>query len=49
VLTPTPDAANMMMFAGPMIALYFLSIGVVWVFGKPRQRDGEIAALAQTE
>jgi len=44
LLTPTPDATNMIMFATPMLALYFLSIGIVWVFGKPRQTDAEYAA-----
>lgn len=47
VLTPTADAFNMMIFAAPMLVLYFLSIGIVWVFGKPRHSDEEIAALAQ--
>lgn len=42
VLTPTPDAFNMMMFAAPMFGLYFLSIGIVWVFGKPRRTDAEV-------
>ncbi len=43
VLTPTPDAFNMMMFATPMLGLYFLSVGIVWAFGKPRQSDEEFA------
>ncbi len=42
VLTPTPDAFNMMMFAAPMLGLYFLSIGIVWIFGKPRRTDEEV-------
>ncbi len=46
VLTPTPDAVNMIMFAAPMLGLYFLSIGIVWLFGKPRQTDEEVTALA---
>ncbi|MFN0086731.1 MAG: twin-arginine translocase subunit TatC [Blastocatellia bacterium] len=46
LLTPTPDAFNMMMFALPMFALYLLSIGIVWVFGKPRRSDKEVEALA---
>jgi sec-independent protein translocase protein TatC len=49
VLTPTPDAFNMMVFMGPMLGLYFLSVGIVWVFGKPRQTDAEVAALAHSE
>ena len=47
ILTPTPDAFNMMMFAAPMMLLYFLSIFIVWIFGKPRQSDEEFEALAQ--
>lgn len=42
LLTPTPDAFNMIMFALPMLGLYFLSVGIVWVFGKPRQTDEEV-------
>lgn len=44
LLTPTPDAYNLIMFAIPMLGLYFLSIGIVWIFGKPRQTDDEFAA-----
>ena len=40
-LTPTPDPVNMMILAVPMLGLYFLSVGVVWVFGKKRQTDEE--------
>jgi sec-independent protein translocase protein TatC len=46
VLTPTPDALNMLVFMGPMLALYFISIGIVWLFGKPRRTDAEVTALA---
>lgn len=50
VLTQTPDAFNMMVFMLPMLGLYFLSVGIVWIFGKPRQTDAEVAAaLAQSE
>src|SRR5262249_16915605 len=44
VLTPTTDAYNLIMFAAPMLVLYFLSIGIVWVFGRPRRRDGGLTA-----
>jgi sec-independent protein translocase protein TatC len=43
ILTPTADAFNMLLFAGPMLGLYFLSIGIVWLFGKPRRSDAEVA------
>ncbi len=34
ILTPTPDPVTMTVMAGPMIALYVLSIGIAWVFRK---------------
>lgn len=49
VLTPTPDAFNMLVFMGPMLGLYFVSIGIVWLFGKPRKSDAEVVALAHSE
>ena len=33
VLTPSPDPVNQLMMAGPMLALYGLSILIAWVFG----------------
>jgi sec-independent protein translocase protein TatC len=41
VLTPTTDYVNMLVFAAPMVALYFLSVGIVWIFGKSRRSDSE--------
>jgi len=50
VLTPTADAFNMIVFAAPMLGLYFVSIGIVWIFGKPRQKSNEeVTALATTK
>ncbi|HKQ79871.1 MAG TPA: twin-arginine translocase subunit TatC [Blastocatellia bacterium] len=49
VLTPTADAINMLIFAAPMVVLYFLSVGIVWVFGKQRRSNEEVTALATTE
>lgn len=49
VLTPTSDAINMLIFAAPMLGLYFLSIGIVWIFGRPRRSDAEVEALAANE
>ena len=37
ILTPTTDIMNMTTFAGPMIMLYLLSIGIVWLV-HPKQR-----------
>lgn len=36
VLSPTSDIANMLLFAAPMMVLYFISILVAWIFNKPR-------------
>jgi sec-independent protein translocase protein TatC len=33
-LTPTPDMVNQTLLAMPMIALYFLGVGVAYIFGK---------------
>lgn len=37
IITPTPDALNMCIFAAPMVGLYALSIGVAWLV-HPEQR-----------
>ncbi|HXH91296.1 MAG TPA: twin-arginine translocase subunit TatC [Thermoanaerobaculia bacterium] len=34
ILTPSPDMVNQTMLALPMIALYFLGVGVAFIFGK---------------
>ncbi len=39
LLTPTTDYINMLVFAAPMVALYFLSVGIVWIFGKSKRSD----------
>jgi sec-independent protein translocase protein TatC len=49
ILTPTPDATTMLLFAGPMVALYFISIGIVWLFGKSRRSENEITELAHSD
>jgi sec-independent protein translocase protein TatC len=49
ILTPTADPLNMLIFATPMVILYFLSVGIVWVFGKQRRTDEEVTALATTK
>jgi len=45
VITPTGDPVNQTIFAAPIIVLYFLSIGIAWVFGpkKSRLADDESA------
>jgi sec-independent protein translocase protein TatC len=37
VISPTGDIPNLLVFALPMMALYVLSIGIAWLFGKPRE------------
>ena len=37
VITPTGDPMTQSLMAGPMIGLYFLSIGLAWIFGKRRR------------
>lgn len=49
IATPTPDAYNLMVVAIPMWLLYFLSILIVWLFGKPRRTDEEVGDLATNE
>ncbi len=36
LLSPTSDIPNMLLFAAPMIVLYFVSILVAWIFGRTR-------------
>ena len=36
ILTPTPDAINQLLMAGPMVVLYELGIWVSWFVDKPR-------------
>ena len=43
VVSPTGDIPNMLLFASPMMALYVVSIGIAWFFGKRRQTDEEAA------
>ena len=37
IVSPTGDIPNMMLFATPMMALYVVSIGIAWFFGRKRQ------------
>ncbi|MCI0489517.1 MAG: twin-arginine translocase subunit TatC [Blastocatellia bacterium] len=36
-LSPTTDVPNLLVFAAPMLILYFLSIGIAWLFYRKRQ------------
>ena len=39
MLTPGPDVASQLLMAGPLLVLYGLSIGVAYLFGKPRAAE----------
>jgi sec-independent protein translocase protein TatC len=43
VITPTGDAFTMLLLTAPLMALYFLSIGVVWAVQR-RARQGELGS-----
>lgn len=38
LISPTGDIPNLMLFATPMMALYVVSVGIAWIFGRKRQR-----------
>lgn len=41
VITPTQDFANLLIIAGPMVALYGVGIVVAWIFGRRRRAPDE--------
>jgi sec-independent protein translocase protein TatC len=41
VLSPTTDVPNLLVFAAPMLILYFFSIGIAWLFHRRRQTEQE--------
>jgi sec-independent protein translocase protein TatC len=42
IITPTTDPGNMLIIAGPMVALYALGIPIAWAFGRKRTRAEEL-------
>lgn len=36
MITPTPDVVNQLLMAGPLMVLYEVSIGAVWLFGRKK-------------
>jgi sec-independent protein translocase protein TatC len=38
IITPTTDVVNMCIFAGPMVGLYILSMGIAWIFHPGRAK-----------
>ena len=49
VLSPTTDIPNMLVFAAPMLLLYFLSVGIAWVFHRKRRTEEEYQALERKD
>ncbi len=45
VLSPTTDVPNLLVFAAPMLLLYFLSVGIAWAFHRKRQTEEEYQSL----
>jgi sec-independent protein translocase protein TatC len=45
VLSPTTDIPNLLVFAAPMLLLYFLSVGIAWIFHRKRQTEEEYQAM----
>ncbi|MFQ5739136.1 MAG: twin-arginine translocase subunit TatC [Acidobacteriota bacterium] len=41
VVSPTTDPLNLLLWSGPMVILYFASIGVSWIFQRRRARQGK--------
>jgi sec-independent protein translocase protein TatC len=39
VLSPTTDVPNLLVFAAPMLLLYFFSVGIAYVFHKDRRAE----------
>jgi sec-independent protein translocase protein TatC len=48
-LSPTTDVPNLLVFAVPMMVLYFGSIGIAWLFHRKRKTEQEYSALARKE
>jgi sec-independent protein translocase protein TatC len=49
VLSPTTDVPNLLVFAAPMLILYFLSVGIAWIFHRRRQTEKEYLASERKE
>jgi sec-independent protein translocase protein TatC len=49
VLSPTTDIPNLLVFAAPMLLLYFASVGIAWVFHRRRQTEKEYLASERKE
>ncbi|HVG20489.1 MAG TPA: twin-arginine translocase subunit TatC [Blastocatellia bacterium] len=49
VLSPTTDVPNLLVFAAPMLILYFLSVGIAWVFHRKRKTEEEFQAMGRKD
>jgi sec-independent protein translocase protein TatC len=49
ILSPTTDVPNLLVFAGPMLILYALSVVIAWVFHRRRQTEKEYLASERKE
>ena len=49
VLSPTTDVPNLLVFAAPMLILYFLSVGIAWIFHRRRRTEREYLASERKE
>jgi sec-independent protein translocase protein TatC len=49
VLSPTTDVPNLLVFAAPMLILYFLSVVIAWIFHRRRKTEEEYQALERKE
>src|SRR5579863_2069772 len=43
IVTPTPDATTMVIFMAPMLALYYVGIGVAWMVLRNKAKNAAIA------
>lgn len=42
LISPTADVPNLLVFAAPMLLLYFISIGIAWFFHRKRRTQEEV-------
>jgi sec-independent protein translocase protein TatC len=42
IVTPTPDATTMLIFMAPMVALYFVGIGVAWMVVRNKAKQAAL-------
>lgn len=49
VISPTTDIPNLLVFAAPMLLLYFLSVGIAWMFHRKRKTEEEYKALERKD